>query len=366
VVTQQDQIDDLIQVSSVVEPEEQAILAPVVPGISYESIHNLAQRPLLAQDAGHITTIRRSATVRRGTRMIKLLSARQLGAYLHGRRPSGFCYREFDLASLRSPAVLSLLLGDAMTAEQASVVFGLRWRAVDPTDYHIPFSLEVGRLPSYSGLTSISPYDRLGPPVLGTGFAPSQSHLVPEFITADFADLPMPAGTSLVAFTPDGTEVSLYLYIPEQRAWTRMFGPQHKHLLGSIPEISTEQEYVQSTGEHVGGTVLLGRYRDETYEAMADPPDGFRVLSRARAARYSVEAVVRRTRYVTWRDSPCTVVRIEGDWVRLRLCRPDRESASVVGTQCVERGVYEAWVPTAEIGAVRDVDQPYPVAAGGD
>jgi hypothetical protein len=359
VVTQQDNIDDLIQGSGVTEPEEQPILAPVVPGISYESVHNLSQSPLHGQDATHITTIRRTATIRPGTRMIKLLSARQVGAYLHGRRAAGFCYREFDLAPMRTPTALSLLLGDATTPEHAPVVFGLRWRAVDPVDYHIPFSVEVGRLPSYNGLTSISPYDRLGPPILGTGFAPSSGTLVPEFVTADFADLPMPAGTSLVAFTPDGTEVSLYLYIPEQRAWTRMFGPQHKHLLSGIPEISTEQEYVQSTGEHVGGSVLLGRYRDETYEAMADPPDGFRVLSRARAARYPVEAAARRTRYVTWRDAPCTVVRVEGDWFRLRLCRPDRESASVLGTQCVERGVYESWVPAAEVANARDVDQPY-------
>jgi len=343
-------------------PEEQAILAPVVPGISYEAIHHLSQGPLRSPDTGQITTIRRTATIRPGTRMIKLLSARQVGAYLHGRRPYGFCYREYDLAGLRTPAELSLLLADAVTPEPAPVVFGLRWRAVDPADYHIPFSTEVGGLPSYGGLTAISPHDRLGPPVLGTGFAPSRDQLVPEFVTADLADLPMPVGTSLVAFSPDGTEVSLYLYIPEQRGWTRMFGPQHKHLLRGLPEISTEQDFVQGTIEPVGGSFLIGHYQDQTYEAVADPPEGFRVLSRAMAARFRVEAVARRTRYATWRGVPCTVVRVEGEWHRLRLCRPDRDSASRLGMQCLERGVYETWVPGGELGPVRDVDHEYGVA----
>jgi hypothetical protein len=355
-------VEELTRAESVALPEEQPILAPVTPGMSYEAIHDLSQGPLRGPDASHISTIRRTAAIRPGTRMIKLLSGRQVASYLHGRRPAGFCYREYDLAPIQSSMELPLLLG-AINPANAAVVFGLRWRAVAPTDYHIPFSIEVGQLPSYAGLTTISPHDRLGPPVLGTGFAPSRSHLVPEFVTADLADLPLPVGTSIVAFPPDGKEITLYIYIPEQRAWTRMYGPQHKHLLGGLAEISTEQEYVQSTFEHVGGSVLLGRFRDEIYEAVADPPDGFRVLSRARAARYPVEAVARRTRYVTWRDAPCTVVRVDGDWYRLRLCRPDRTTASTMGMQCVERGLHETWVPAAEVGPVRDVDQPYSVPA---
>jgi hypothetical protein len=352
-------VEELARTETVAEPEEQPLLAPVTPGMSYEAIQDLSQGPLRGSVGTQITTIRRTAAVRSGTRMIKLLSARQVATYLHGRRPAGFCYREYDLAGMRASAELALLLGDATTPANAPVVFGLRWRAIDPADYHIPFSVDVGRLPSYAGLTTVSPHDRLGPPVLGTAFAPSRSHLVPEFVTADLADLPMPVGTSIVAFTPDGGEVTLYTYIPEQRAWTRMYGPPHKHLLNGLPEISTEQEYIQSSSENTGGCVLLGRYRDETYEAVADPPDGFQVLSRARAARFPVEAVARRTRYVTWRESPCTIVRIEGDWYRLRLCRPDRTSASTMGMQCIERGLYETWVPAAEVGPIRDVDQPY-------
>jgi hypothetical protein len=342
------------------EAEVQPLLAPVTPGMSWDSIHAMTQTPLRSPD-DPVTTIRRTATIRRGTRMIKLLSQRQLSAYLHGRRPSGFCYREHDLTLLRGSADLSLLLGDAGTADSRgnALVYGLRWRAVDPADYHVPFAVAPAGQPTYPGLREIAPHDRLGPPVLGTGFAPSQRHLVPEFVTADLADLPMPAGTSLVAFTPEGIEVTLYLYIPEQRAWTRMFGPHYRHLLAGLPEVATEQEYVQSGADHSGGSALLGRYQGETYEAIADPPHEFRVLARARSARYPVDSVARRTRYAWWRDVECTVVRVEGDWVRLRPSRPDRGTAAAIAGQCLERGLYETWAPAAELSEIEDRDVIY-------
>jgi hypothetical protein len=342
------------------EPEEQPLLAPVTPGMSWDSIHAMSQTPLRAP-VDPIVAIRRTATIRRGTRMIKLLSKRQLAAYLHGRRPSGFCYREHDLSLLRNSADMSLLIGDANRADASgqALAYGLRWRAIDPADYDIPFAAAPDGEPSYAGLRDISPHDRLGPPVLGTGFAPSQHHLVPEFVTADLADLPMPAGTSLVAFTPDGAEVTLYLYIPEQRAWTRMFGPHYRHLMSGMPEVATEQEYVQSGTDHFGGSTLLGRYRGDTYETVADPPHEFRVLAKARAARYAVDTVARRTRYTRWRDVDCSVVRIEGDWVRLRPTRPDRGTPTAISAQCVERGIYETWAPVGEIAEIEDRDHIY-------
>src|SRR5512138_814925 len=110
--------------------------------MSWDAVHAMSQTPLRSAD-DPVTAIRRTATVRRGTRMIKLLSARQLSAYLHGRRPSGFCYREHDLALLRGSSDLALLLGDDRSADSRgnAAVYGLRWRAVDPADYHIPFAV---------------------------------------------------------------------------------------------------------------------------------------------------------------------------------------------------------------------------------
>ena len=253
-----------------------------------------------------------------------------------------------------------MLLGDGEPGMPGTpAVFGLRWRATDPSEFQIPFALDDGGVPGYSGLTEISPHHRVGPPVLGTGFAASRHHLIPEFVTADLADVPMPNGTSLVAFAPDGTEVSLYLYVPEQRAWTRMFGPQYRHLVAGITEVAPDQEYVQTTIDHQGGPALLGSYQDQIYEALADPPHEYRVLARARAARYPVDRVARRTRYAQWRGVECTVVRTEGEWARLRLCRPDRDTAATLAAQVVERGVYEVWAATGEVTSVRDVDVEY-------
>ena len=106
-------------------------------------------------------------------------------------------------------------------------------------------------------------------------------------------------------------------------------------------------------------TRFVGQLGGETYQAIADPPGEFRVLAKTRAARYPVEALARRTVYGTWRGAACTVVRAEGDWLRLRMCRPDGEGAARLGANCVERGVYEAWAPTAEVADGRAVDIPY-------
>lgn len=354
------------------EPEEQPLLAPVTPDLTWSWVHSLTQRPLRPShlpatgeaadgaDAEPVTVLRRTATIRRGTRMIKLLGGQQLGAYLYGRLPHGFCYRAYDLAHLRSGPDLALLTGDG--SAPADVVFGLRWRAVDPADYDIPFSLTVGTLPAYPGLPDIRPHDRLGPAVLGTGFAPSQHHVVPEFVTTDFADLPLTANASLVAFTPDGQEITLYTYLPEQRAWTRMFGPAWRHLLHGLPELPPDQEYLPvKVGDRA--STLMGTYRGAVYEAIADPPHEYRVNARARAARYPIETLVRRTCYATWRGVAVTVVRADGDWLRLRLCRPDRDSTPTLAAQPLERGVYESWANITDVTDLRTVEFPYHLPA---
>ena len=344
------------------EVEDSPLLTPVTPQLSWAGVHANTQtmlRPESARAHRPVTTMRRTATIRRGTRMIKLLSGRQLLAYLHGRLPRGFCYRAGDLAGLRIPDDLAMLTGDHTRMRPDQIVFGLRWRAVDPADYDIPFSVRVDDLPAYPGLTEISPHDRVGPPVLGTGFAPSEQHLVPEFVTADLADLPMPAGSSLVAFAPDGTEVSLYLYVPEQRAWTRMFGPHWRHLLAGVPEVPLDQEYLQIPASQPEGSTLLGRFQGQTYPALADPPHEFRVLARVRAARYPVDALARRTTYATWRGAECTIVGVDGQWRRLRLCRPTVDSAPGLGAECVERGVFEVWAGEFDLDDVREVDLTY-------
>ena len=316
-------------------PLDEPLYAPLSRATSWSSVHRLSQTP---GGSELLTAIRASATIRRGTRMVKVLSGGQLALYLQGALPAGFCYREYDIAHLRTPADLSVLLGDSSERAPGAdeVVFTLRWRAVDPMDYEIP------TLAEFDGLAGMPPHDRLGPAVLGTGFAPSGQHLIPEFVTTHLSDLPLPAFAELVAYTADGTEVVLYSYAPEQRAWTRMVGPQWRHLFAHVPGITPDQEYFPVPPTP---TRLVGWHRGEEYEALADPPEGFRVLAKSRAARFPVERLARRSAYVRWRGVTCTVVRDEGEWLRIRLIRPDQDSVAQAGATCLERGIYEAWAP---------------------
>jgi hypothetical protein len=330
-------------------PPEDPLHAPLGRALSWAAVHGLSQTP---GTGAQLARIRDSARIRRGTRMVKVLSGTQAAGYLHGALPHGFCYREYDVAHLRTPADLAILRGDGSESEPGAheAAFALRWRATDPVDYVIPYAEE------FAGLVGIRPHDRLGPAVLGTGFAPSGQHLIPEFVTADLADLPLPVLADLVAYTADGTEVVLYAYAPEQRGWTRMAGPQWRHVLGYLPGIPPDQEYFPVP---VPPTRLVGAYQGREYEAVADPPDDFRVLARVRAARYPVESLARRAAYLRWRGTDCTVVRDEGAWLRVRLVRPDLDAVARAGATCLERGVYEAWAPFAEISERRGVDIRY-------
>jgi hypothetical protein len=339
--------DALAAGPDVAEPLDEPLVMPVSRLLEWSSVHRMSQTPIGggAPHAGPIAAIRRSATIKRGTQMIKFLSARQLAGHLRGWLPCGFCYRLYDVAHLRTPADLVTLLGDSEPAPGAT--FAMRWRAVDPLDYELPFDLPDE---GFGGLVTMPPHDRVGPPVVGTAFAPAERHLVPEWVTADLADLPLSAGAKLVAYTDDGTEVTLYTYLPEQRAWSRMYGPQWRHLLARVPwtdgPFPLDQDFFPIPAALAR---YVGRYRDQLYDAIADPPDEFRVAAKTRAARYPVDELARRTPYATWRGARCTVVRAEGDWLRLRPCRPDADLVAKLGAHCVERGVYETWAPAAEI-----------------
>ncbi|MEN3307774.1 MAG: hypothetical protein V7603_3976 [Micromonosporaceae bacterium] len=332
-------------------PAESVLSVPVSRGINWATVHRLSQSPR-ATTGELLSGIRDSIAVRCGTRMVKVLSGRQLAGHLHGWLPQGFCYREVDIAHLRTPAELSVLRSDGEDGDGGAAIFGLRWRAVDPLDFEVPY-IEL-----YDGLARMPPRDRLGPPVLGTGFAPSGHHVVPEYVTAGLADLPYPAFAELLAYTTDGTEVPLYSYLPEQRTWTRLFGPQWRHLFASVPGIDPGQEYFAIPP---APSRLVGRYRGEEYEAIADPPGEFRVLAKTRAARYAVETLARRTPCGLWRRVPCTITRVEGSWLRLRLLHPSGEAVATLGAGCVERGVYEVWAPAAEVVQQPPVAVRYPL-----
>jgi len=333
-------------------PGEAPLMIPLSRRSSWEAVHQLTQTPH-RQDS-QIRAIRESAAIRRGTRMIKVLSARQVAGFLKGWLPAGFCYREWDVAHLRTPDELRLLRTDADThADQPNVAFALRWRAIDPLDYDIPTP------EAYPGLVAMPSGYRIGSPVLGTGFTPSSQHIIPEYVTASMADLPLSAHASIVGYTPDGQEATLFTYQPEQRGWLRMAGPQWRGLLAGLGS-AVDQEYLPLANNDRGTSRLVGTFRGAEYDTVADPPE-FRVLAMTRAARYPVESLSRRTRYASWRGVRCTVVSADGGWVRLRLSQPDSEQVVSIGAQCHERGIYEAWAPAAELTDRELQDTPYPL-----
>jgi hypothetical protein len=327
---------------------EPPLSAPLRPDLGWAQVQRMSQSASHRDDP-LLHRIRATAEVRRGTRMTKVLSAAQVAGHLGGWQPYGFCYRSCDLAHVREPAELGLLQTDGSAA--TDVVYALRWRAVDPLDYEVPGGA------AQPGLALLPSHFRLGAMVLGTGFSPSTDDLIPEFVTAGFADLPMPANAQLIAHVPGGEEILLYSYQPEQHGWLRLAGPRWRPLLNNLPGVTPDQEYVPCTSP--GSARLVGLTNGKEYDAVADPPDDFRVLALTRAARYPVTTLRRRAEQALWRNAPCWVLQRDESWARLRLQRPDNDSLATTGARCYERGVYESWAPMHELADHHIADIPY-------
>jgi hypothetical protein len=344
-------------------PDDAAMCMPLSASMSWAEAHRLSQSYSAATSGrSSLHAMRDTVRIRRGTRMVKILSARQLAGALRGWLPQGFCHREFDVAHLRTPSDLAVLAtdhtGDNQRAGQhdqdgSGAVFALRWRAVDESDFAPPYAIDGLKQadgidqPGYAGLIAMSPHQRIGPPVLGTGFAPTNRHIIPEFVTADLGDLPLAAHAELIGFTDDGTEVLLYRYIAEQRAWGRLAGKQWRGLLHGIDGLAADQEYFPIPE---APTRIMGWHDGTPYEAVADPrANEFLVLAKVRALRHTVTAPARISPRATWRGVSCTIIRESDEWLRMRLTRPTPDGLEATGAVCVERGIYEAWAPLSEV-----------------
>ncbi|MEV6298093.1 hypothetical protein AB0M02_01670 [Actinoplanes sp. NPDC051861] len=330
------------------DPLDPPLMAPLRRDLSWPQVQLMAQSAGYRDDA-ELRRIRATAAVKRGTRMTKVLSAAQVAGHLGGWLPYGFCYRSCDIAHLREPEQLTLLRADGAADE--NVAFALRWRATDPQDYEVPAN------PAQPGLAALPAHSRIGAMVLGTGFTPSTDDLIPEYITTAFADLPLAANAQLLAHMPGGEEVILYSYQPEQNGWLRLAGPRWRGLLGEIPGVSPDREYVPCTTSSTAK--LVGLINGKEYEAVADPPGEFRVRALTRAARYPVETLSRRAEQALWRRVPCWVLQRDESWARLRLLRPDVDSINLTGARCYERGVYEVWAPVGELADHHIADLAY-------
>jgi hypothetical protein len=318
-------------------------LLPASRLLSWYHVQRLSQTPHL-RDAERelLRQVRGSIRIRPGTRMVRLLTRGQVAATLRRGLPlRGFCYREYDVAHLRTPAALRPLAASVPDEVDPTVVYLLRWRAVGPGDYLAtdgPDFAAAARLPASS---------RVGPPILGTGFAPSDHELIPEYATEGFADLPLPMRAEIIACTDPGDQVTLFEYLPEQDGWSRMVGSHRSQLLAGLPGIDPAQE--RHPVGNPGTSRLIGRYKDADHDAIADPPRDYRVRVRTRAARFPVETLARHTPVGRYQNVAVTVVDEHRHLLRLRSRRLDDAVVRLPGVECVERGVYEFWAPAEAV-----------------
>jgi len=277
--------------------DERSLTVPLGPGLDLGYVRRLTQTPHLDPAARLLLDrVRRSAHPVPGEIMERPVTAAQVARLMETAAvPGGFCYRHRDAAHLRTPASRSILGGETEPGEDC--VFALRWPAADPADYHVP----VG--PEYEGLTAMPSSDRRGTPVLGTGFAMSAAHLLPEHVTADLTDLPLPEGSRLVGYTTNGTECELFAYAGQQ--WSPL----------------TLERRVDIPGVEIGRA-------------------------------HQVRRVLREATRVIWNGITGSLVDADEEWGRFRLSRPSPDILSRTGAEAVRRGVYEKWVARSEIAPV--------------
>src|SRR5690606_33449554 len=144
---------------------------PMRPAADFRTVHRYSQNPRIGgAERALVSAVRATAFVTAGTRMIKPLNRHQVARQLTtAPLVSGVCFREFDVAQLRTPGDRVVLSGDPDNVDDAA--YALRWRATCPCDY---VSTEASNFP---GLVAMPGQDRRGSMILGTGFLPSGSHL---------------------------------------------------------------------------------------------------------------------------------------------------------------------------------------------
>ncbi|MGH3647338.1 MAG: hypothetical protein ACRDTM_09195 [Micromonosporaceae bacterium] len=334
-------------------PPDPPMLAPLSASVTRDTVQQLSQStPERDSERALLRTIHDSAAIRCGTRMVKPLNSELVAAYLSGRALiRGLCYRQHDVAHLRTPMQLAAL---GVVEPFADVSYVLRWRAVAPVDYTAAWG------DHFPGLLRMPASHRIGPPILGTGFSYSRDQLIPEYVTADLDDLPLPVHTEILAYLPDGTEIVLFRYLAEHM-WARVAPRRLTAILNRIPDVDPHQEYHPIRVAHASR--LVGTYAGRDVEVDADPPAEFRARASRRGDRHPVDSLVRRAARARVAGHDVVVLAADRGHVRVRACRPGPELVFQHGMRCVERGVYEAWIPAAELIDPYEIEVEYDLPA---
>jgi hypothetical protein len=149
--------------------------------------------------------------IKAGTLMQKAIPPRLVEPYLTGRRAviAGFVYRVQD-TSFASPQdyyeALDLGYAGSDFAPDIEEVYVLRWNAVGPESYRIPYSADHG------GDWAAKP------PFTGTGYTSSRAHVVAEFY---LDPAPLPVGAEIYRITA-GAEQFIARY--DGQVWLRPVG----------------------------------------------------------------------------------------------------------------------------------------------
>jgi hypothetical protein len=149
-----------------------------------------------------------SAAIQPGTLMQKAIPPRLVEPYLAGRRAviAGFVYRVQD-SSFAGPAeyyeALDLGYEGSDFDPDLAELYVLRWTAVSPASYRVPYSTQMGG--DWSGK----------PPFTGTGYTSSRSHMVAEFY---LDPVPVPVGAEIYRISSAGTE---FIARFDGQAWLR-------------------------------------------------------------------------------------------------------------------------------------------------
>jgi hypothetical protein len=143
-----------------------------------------------------------------GTLVQKAIPPRLVEPYLTGRRAviAGFVYRVQD-SSFTGPTEYYEALGLGYEGSDfgpgLTELYVLRWNAVGPESYQVPYSPEMGG--DWSGK----------PPFTGTGYTSSGSHVVAVFY---LDPVPIPVGAEICRISAAGTD---FIARFDGQAWLR-------------------------------------------------------------------------------------------------------------------------------------------------